>query len=55
MLQEVSKSQMKQALRMVRNICQPKTGASTGKGFAVSFSILDARSLKHNAMSDTKR
>jgi hypothetical protein len=37
---------MKQALRMVRNICQPKTGASTGNGFAAIFCISDASSTK---------
>lgn len=48
MLQGPSKSQMKQALRMVRNICQPKSGATTGNGFAAIFCILDASSAKHN-------
>lgn len=52
MFQGASKSQMKQALRMVRNLCQPKTGASTGNGFAAIFCISEASSAKHNNMAD---
>jgi hypothetical protein len=30
-LQGSSKAQLKQALKVVRNVCQPKSGATTGK------------------------
>jgi hypothetical protein len=48
--QEASKSQVKQALRMVRNICQPKTGASTGNGTAALFCMLDSHCPKNILM-----